>query len=363
MAGQRFSRLEPQQSADLRRRTTSGSASGSQKAIEWGLFALLGLLLIGGALALWATFSPSWKEVPSTVAEGFDRDRVNILLIGVGGDEHPQGYDGLADTIIMASLRPSTGDVALISIPRDLYVQIGTYGRHRLNRAHAIGAETGYPGKGAGLLVDTVEQITAQPIDGFVRVDFKAFETIVDAVGGVEVNVPESFHDDLFNDGFEAGHQTLNGDRALRYARYRYGADGREADNFARERRQRQLLEALRAKLSGLGPGDIAKLMKSMPKLSHYTATNLSSTEVLRLYRAADRAQTGDLQTVSLEPWVQDIYIRRVFDGGEAVAPRTGRYDEIQHAVRDVFSEVPRGTTESLRTAASEPVRHQRHES
>lgn len=350
MEQQHFSRLEPQQTADVGRRTKRGAASRSQRFLELTLFGVVALLLLAGGIAVWSSLSSSWNDIPTTVDAGFERDRVNVLLIGVGGDTHPQGYDALADAIILASIKPSTGEVALVSIPRDLYVPVGTYGHHRINRAHAIGSETGFPGKGPGLLIDTVERITDQPVDAFVRVDFAAFVALVDALGGVEVTVDQPFHDYLFDEHFTAGPQRFDGRRALQYARSRYVLAGGEGDNFGRERRQQQILSALQSRVDELGASDFMKLIAIAPDVSRYTATNLKSSEILRLYRVAREVEPDEIRTVTLEPWVEDVFIRRVFDGGEAVAPRDGNLAPIQHAVRDVF-ESQTDAAGKLRTA------------
>src|SRR6476469_2433312 len=126
---------------------------------EWILFGVVAVILVIGALALYTEYAPSLKTVPNTVMDGYKADRINILLIGVGGPTHPGEGKDLADAIMVLSLKPSTKQAALISLPRDFYVRIGHYGIHRLNAAHGIGEENGYPGGGPALLMDTVEQI------------------------------------------------------------------------------------------------------------------------------------------------------------------------------------------------------------
>src|SRR5947199_9953717 len=153
------------------------------------LFSILGLFVIVAGMALYTQFSPSYTEVPNTVAAGLKADRVNLLVIGIGGDGHPGGGIDLADSILLVSLQPSTKKAALISIPRDFYLQIGHYGMHRLNDAHALGENAGYPGRGPGLTIDEVKAITGQPIHAYIRLDFKAFEKIIDGLGGVDIYV------------------------------------------------------------------------------------------------------------------------------------------------------------------------------
>src|SRR5205807_1847921 len=151
------------------------------------LFTMLGLFVAIAALALYTQLSPSYTEVPNTVAAGLKADRVNLLVIGIGGDGHPGGGIDLADSILLVSLQPSTKKAALISIPRDFYLKIGRYGMHRLNDAHALGENAGYSGGGPGLTIDEVKAITGQPINAYVRLDFKAFEKIIDDLGGVDI--------------------------------------------------------------------------------------------------------------------------------------------------------------------------------
>ena len=156
----------------------------SQHILEWVLFGIFGTLVALAAVALYFTYAPSRSKVPNHFADGLRRDRINILFIGIGGDAHPGGGKELADSILLISLRPSTKQAAVISIPRDLWVSIGTHGTHRINAAHAIGNDSAYPGKGPGLLCDTVSQIFNQPIDAFIRIDFSAFEKLIDDLGG-----------------------------------------------------------------------------------------------------------------------------------------------------------------------------------
>ena len=112
--------------------------------------------------------------------EGFKDDRVNILLLGVGGE----GHDGeqLSDTIILASIKPSTKQIALLSIPRDLSVDIPGYGVRKINAANAFGEQTN-PGEGGTLAAQVVSETLGTPIPYWIRIDFKAFEEIIDKLG------------------------------------------------------------------------------------------------------------------------------------------------------------------------------------
>lgn len=302
------------------------------------LFTLLGIFVIIAALALYTQFAPSYKNVPNTVAAGLKRDRVNLLVIGIGGDRHPGGGEDLADSILLVSLKPSTKQAALISIPRDFYLRIGRYGMHRLNDAHELGENIGYPGHGPGMLVDQVSQITGQPVDAFIRLDFAAFEKIIDDLGGVDIYVYRPFHDTLFNDSFQQGWQHMNGRRALQYARYRYVV-GAEGNNFARELRQQQIVSAIRTKLQHLSAQQALRLAMSAGAVSRYTTTNLTTPQMLQLYETFHDMPSTNVRHVSLAPVTEVFMLNTFTDSGQAVRPRGGDYGPLRRTIQTVFTD------------------------
>lgn len=302
------------------------------------LFVILGLFVIVAGLALYTQLSPSYKEVPNTVAAGLKADRVNLLVIGIGGEGHPGGGINLADSILLVSLQPSTKKAALISIPRDFYLQMGHYGTHRLNDAHALGDNVGYPGGGPGMVIDQVKAITGQPINAYVRLDFKAFEKIIDDLGGVDIYVYRPFHDTLFKDTFQQGWQHMNGHRALQYARYRY-VIGLEGNNFARELRQQQIMSAVRKKMQHLTPTQALKLAMSASSVSHYTKTNLSTPQMVQLYETFHDMNPANVRHVSLQPMTEIFMLTKINDSGEAVRPRNGDYGPIRTTIQNVFND------------------------
>lgn len=305
---------------------------------EWVLYSVAAVILIVGALALYTQYAPSFKKVPNHVADGFKSDRVNIVLIGVGGPTHPGEGKDLADAIMILSLKPSKKQAALISLPRDLYVRIGRYGVHRLNAAHGIGEEGGYPGGGPALLMDTVEQIVGEPMHAYIRVDFAAFEKIIDQLGGVDIYVYRPFYDYMFKDQFSAGWQHMNGRRALRYARLRYIDKSAEGNNFARELRQQQVITALRDKLKSLSVQQALQLVGIARTVSKYTDTNLTTGQMIQLYSEFHDIPKDNIRHVSLAPFTDIFMVTDPTDPGEGVRPRTGDYNEIHVVVRSVFT-------------------------
>jgi LCP family protein required for cell wall assembly len=323
-----------------------------QYAAEIALFSLFGILLILAGIALYTTNSPEYKKVPNLVDQGLKDDRVNILVFGVGGQQHPKN-DQLADAIMLISLRPSTGQVAVVSVPRDLWVRVGAYGVHRINYAHLVGNQSGYPGAGPGLLTDTVSKIFDQPVHAFVRVDFAAFEKVIDALGGVDVYCQRGFHDFLFNDGFSKGWQHMSGKRALAYARYRY-INGPEGDNFARELRQQQVMNALRDKLQHASSQTVIRLIAATPTLSATAQTNLTTPQMLALYRRFHGVDPRNIRHVSLKRLTQVFDVTRITEPGEAVRPKVGDYRELQAVEKSIFdSERPITTDDQIRFAAA----------
>ena len=170
----------------------------------------------------------------------------NILLIGT--DARSSDEDGRSDSMIVLSINTKKNRIVMTSILRDSYVEIPGHGSNRINAAYSYGQED--------LLIQTIEQNFKIPIDAYVKVDFFSFIDIVDAVGGVEIDVSEEEKEWVnaylnetnellgkeFGDGYltSAGVQTLSGKQALSYARIRYiGTD------FQRTERQREIITAV----------------------------------------------------------------------------------------------------------------------
>lgn len=333
---QRFSRLEqPLAPVEPRKKKPRKKTT----FLELVLFGVLAVLVLAGGFALYQQFSPHHDYVPPTVDAGFKRDRINLVLIGIAGDRKINGGNDLADAIIFVSLKPSTKQAALVSIPRDLYINIGRFGVHRLNAAHDIGYKMGYRGGGPGLLMDTVSQIVGQPVDGYARIDFKAFAKVIDDLGGVDIFVYRPFHDYLFNDTFEQGWQHMNGERALRYARYRY-VRGAEGNNFARELRQQQVIAAAKKKLQNVDFSQVLRLIGSASTVSDYTSTNLSTTDLVHLYRTFHDLPAANIRHVSLAPLTEVFMVNTLGDAGEAVRPPGNNFASIQGMTRDVFKDM-----------------------
>ena len=128
-----------------------------------------------------------------------DTERVNILVMGIDQREHEQG-PWRTDTMLILTIDPVTVSGGMLSIPRDLWVPIPGYEEGRINTAHYLGEFYDYPGGGSALAVKTVQYNFGVPIHYYVRVNFAAFEQLVDLIGGIDVYVEEEIADPIYPD-------------------------------------------------------------------------------------------------------------------------------------------------------------------
>ncbi len=280
---------------------------------------------------------------------GEENDRVNVLLLGMGGEGHDGAY--LTDTIILASLKPSTKQVALLSIPRDLTAPAS--GWRKINSVNAY-AEQQVPGSGGDATLKAVSELLQVPATYYIRVDFAGFERIIDEIGGVEINVENSFDDYTYpingqEDNpnyyarfehlhFDAGLQKMDGSMALKYARSRH-ALGPEGSDFARARRQQLLLEAVKEKLLSrqtlLNPVVLGKLINEFNK---DISTNLSTWELLRFWDLAKDVKRDQIINKVLSDAPDGLLVSsQGQDGAYILIPRSGNFGEITNLAQNIF--------------------------
>jgi LCP family protein required for cell wall assembly len=159
------------------------------------------------------------------------KERVNILVLGV--DQRP-GERGpwRTDTMIVVSVDPVSKSAGMLSLPRDLWVEIPGYGQDRINTAYVVGDLNKFPGGGPALAKKTVQYNLGEPIHYYVRVNFLAFQKLIDLIGGVDIYVEQEINDPTYPDmnyGYDplhipAGWQHLDGALALKYARTRHAS-------------------------------------------------------------------------------------------------------------------------------------------
>jgi len=209
----------------------------------------------------------------------FPPPQINILVMGVDSREG-EGWLARADSIILVGIKPSQLRVSLLSIPRDLSVDTPGYGMQRINTVNMLG-ETEDVGRGSTLLAEAIEQNFGIGIDKTVRLNFNGFVELIDAVGGITIDVERAIVDDLYptTDGgvmsirFESGLQYMDGERALIYARTRHSDD-----DYRRAERQQQVVSALLGKLA-----NPAYWPAALSALNRSVETNMNVFDMLRL--------------------------------------------------------------------------------
>lgn len=271
---------------------------------------------------------------------GESDDRINILLLAIGGEGH--SGENLSDTIMVASIRPSDHAVALLSIPRDLYVQVpGENYYSKINAVHAYG-EAKKKDLGPELIRQKVEEITGLPIHYYARVDFTAFKSLVEAVGGINIAIPNSFFDYWHKISFPAGTESMNGDRALAYVRARY-IEGPEGGDFKRAHRQQQVLLAIRDKIFSVSTAlDFTKLNHILDSLSSNVRTDMQLWEMKRFYEIARQVDHEKIKSVVLSNGIHGVLVSstEILGGQPAytLKTRTGDYSETRALAENIFS-------------------------
>lgn len=287
---------------------------------------------------------PDGTAVAVATPDWGNKQAINILLIGL--DYRPQEEDTRADTQIVVHIDLANKTAALISIPRDLWVTIPGFGEGRINSAYQLGERNlaTIPGGGATLAMSTVQQNFGIPIHYFAQVDFKGFEQVLDAMGGVTIDVAKPLVDNeypLANYGatrvyIPAGLQHMDGHTALEYARSRH------ADNdIGRNSRQQQVLLAV--KQEALSLNIVSHLTETVNELAGAVKTDLTFIQVTSLAQMAKDIGPGSIQTVLLDlPLVNPTVLA---SGADVLMPN---WDLIRPKVAQVFGD-PRLAKEAAR--------------
>lgn len=293
--------------------------------------------------------------------QGEEADRINILLLGMGGENHDGGY--LTDTIMLASFKPSTKQVALISIPRDLTTPVSNW--RKINSINAY-AEQDEPGSGGQATAIAIGELLQEDVPYYIRVDFSGFERIINELGGIEINVENAFDDYTYpikgrEDNpdyysrfehlhFDTGWQKMDGETALKYARSRH-ALGSEGSDFARAKRQQLVLEAVKDKLLSaqtlLNPATLSKLIG---EFNQDVSTNLNTWEMIKLFNLFKDTNRSQIINRVLSDAPDGLLVSgKGQDGAYILTPRSGNFSEIRNMVQGIFNSSDSGEpTEEL---------------
>jgi LCP family protein required for cell wall assembly len=186
--------------------------------------------------------------------------------------------------MILLTVDPLSKTAGMLSIPRDMWVNIPNYGNYKINQAFYFGELNKLPGGGPGLAIDTVEKFIGVPIDYYAQIDFSAFSDFIDALGGIEIDVPDEITVGVMFKSevtLQPGKQLVSGEVALAYARARYTALG----DFDRAGRQQQVIMGIRDRVLSLNmlPTLIGNASTLYNKLSSGIKTNMTLDQVIQL--------------------------------------------------------------------------------
>lgn len=265
-------------------------------------------------------------------------ERVSILLLGID-----QRCDEIGpthtDSMMVVTIDPVTLSASVLSLPRDLWVEIPGFGLDRINQANYYGDVYEYPGGGPVLASETVESLLGIDIEYYVAVNFDAFVEMVDLIGGIEVDVSEDIDDPTYPDrcygydpfSIEAGLHQLDGEQALKYARTRatFGGD------VDRAGRQQDVIMAVRDKALQLD--NIPQLIAQAPQLwqafQENVRTNMSLDEVIQLGLLAQDIPREDINTAVID--YNYVYNEVTPDGRAVLVPVR---DDIRQLRDELFS-------------------------
>lgn len=333
----------------------SEAARRKKRIIRISLFVLALLVIAGGAFAIKTglvlnkitqgeanIFKSLVKSLPgvSKTLEGEKEGRINIMLLGMRGENVPGG-GLLADTIMVLSIQPKSEEhpevkASLISIPRDLYVTVpGRNEQRKINAVYALGEERDHNGGGIEDMQKIVSEVTGQKIAYTAVINFQGFKDLINALGGISVTLDQPFQEGMQFRGLEqrcdgvaftvpsgnyeekriqrkngtyyanpkryplcfakimpdtlecggnfalpAGVNQLDGDKALCYARARY-----TSNDFDRARRQQQVIQSAKDKALSLGTlTDFSKVNGILDSLGNNATTNLEAWEIKRFF-------------------------------------------------------------------------------
>ncbi len=266
-------------------------------------------------------------------------DRLNILLLGIRGINDPNG-GLLTDTLMVMSVKPQTGEVALISIPRDLYVEMpySDY-KNKINEAYALGIKNDKYWKG-GLKYskEAAANVTGLDIHYAASIDFEAFKEIINTLGGITITLDKPFSEtNQFAEGIielPSGRQVIDGDTALLFVRARFSSS-----DFDRARRQQQVLLAVKEKAFSLGVmSNPVKIISILNSIGNHVRTDMELWEIQEIAVMSKRLDTSNIKRKVFSTGKDGLlYSSWSNNGSYILLPEGGNFDKIREVCRGIF--------------------------
>lgn len=267
--------------------------------------------------------------------------RLTVLVMGIDRREGEEG-PWRTDSMILISVDPATQSVAMLSMPRDLFITMPDYGEgeylDRINLAYFRGDAEKYPGGGPALAKQTIRRNFGVKVDRYLVMDFDGFRRVIDEIGGVEIDVPELLIDDQYPTEdygtmvvrFEPGAQIMDGERALIYSRTR-----KSTSDFARAERQQEVILAVRNRvlsldiIPSLTPARVGRLIAT---LDDSIETDLTLEEFLALVQVAQDIKTRNIRRAVVDSTMVLDYTTSA--GAQVLLPK---WDEVLPLVEETF--------------------------
>ncbi|MCX6784619.1 MAG: LCP family protein [Candidatus Komeilibacteria bacterium] len=276
---------------------------------------------------------------------GEKEDRINLIVGGIGGEGHDGRY--LTDTIILASLKPSSQQISLVSLPRDLILRDETGRWSKINELYSLGKTTKAEPAGKYLLTQ-VSQNLDLPTPYYLVIDFSGFSKLIDDLGGIDVTIERSFTDYTYptNDfktkvvSFKAGWQHLTGEQALQFVRSRHSPDNNEGSDFARSKRQQLVIKAIKEKVMSwqtlLSPKKLTSLAQAF---QNHLDTNITIDQFWHLYSIFKNFDVSNLFTFVLDDSPENFLVGGLAQNGAYVLqPKGGSWEPITLLVKNILS-------------------------
>ena len=263
------------------------------------------------------------------------KSRVTVLVMGLDYRDWEGGDPPRSDTMLLFTLDPLTNTAGILSIPRDLWVNIPGYDYAKINTAYFLGEVNRLPDGGPGLAVETVKQFLGVPINYYAQVDFSAFVRFIDEIDGVKITVEEPMTIAILGSNkkveLEPGTYTLPGDHALAYARNRKTDGG----DFDRARRTQQVIIGVRDRILDFKmlPTLVVKAPVLYNELSAGVRTNMTLDQVIKLAWLVQQIPSENIKQAVISPdMVQSAFSA---DGQDILIPIP---DEIRLLRDEIFS-------------------------
>ena len=296
-----------------------------------------------GSTPIAQTATPSLSAPEVTLPPPWDgASRVTIMIVGLDYGDWSIDREGpsRSDTMILLTIDPVSKTAGMLSIPRDMWVDIPGFGYSKINNAYAFGELYKLPGGGKGLAMKTVENFLGIPIQYFAQVDFTAFERMIDDIGGICLDVPVKVNVGVLNEEgtttVDIGHQCLSGKVALGYARARDVEQGVLMGDVERSQNQQRVILAIRNKVLSNLPALVTQAVPLYNELSAGVHTDLSLDDILRLAILAkdiplDSIQPGVINYTMMQDAKYDL-------NGQILAVLRPYPDKIRELVDQIFS-------------------------